>query len=240
MLGVLLRQAAEQGLRGLYAEAVTVHPFSQKSNLALGGFETGVQLADEAPTVTFRQIDDRATRTRTATVLYYFKTSEAPRRVVYPPAHHRAMVQRIYEHGGLGRDVRTGPTGPLPPAARPDLHVDVFPRWSEASLRVTAYGRDLPELVRSRLRELCRRRIDWISLDLPLSDPALPEACASLEALGFSFAGVIPELADGDVLRLQYLNAVETDLESAQICSDFGRDLYAYVVAARRGAPGDG
>ena len=32
---------------GLYAEAVTVHPYSQKSNLALGFSETGVQLGDE-------------------------------------------------------------------------------------------------------------------------------------------------------------------------------------------------
>jgi hypothetical protein len=33
----------EQGLFGLSAEAVTVHPFSQKSNLALGFAETGRQ-----------------------------------------------------------------------------------------------------------------------------------------------------------------------------------------------------
>ncbi len=41
-------------------------------------------------------------------------------------------------------------------------------------------------------------------------------------------------LADGDVLRLQYLNEVEADLESVQLASDFGRELFAYVVAAMR------
>ena len=234
MLSFLMRQATEQGMLGLYAEAVTVHPFSQKSNLALGAFETGVQLADEAPTVVFKQIDDGAPKKRTATVLSYLKTSEGPRRTVYPPAHHRAIIERIYARGGLARDVRAAPGGSpeLPAAAQ--VRVDVFPGWSEAALHVTTYGRDLPDLVRFRLRELRLRRIDWISLDLPLSDPAAQELCAPLEALGFFFAGIIPELAEGDVLRLQYLNAVEADVESAQLASDFGKELFAYVVAAMR------
>ena len=103
---------------------------------------------------------------------------------------------------------------------------------------MTAYGSDLPDLVRLRLRELCLRRIDWISLDLPLSHPGVRDLCAPLEALGFFFAGIIPDLADDDVLRLQYLNDVEADVESAQIASEFGQELFAYVVRAMRAQSG--
>jgi serine/threonine-protein kinase RsbW len=127
------------------------------------------------------------------------------------------------------------PATPLTLPATTQVRVDVFPRWSEASIRIIAYGRDLPDVVRRRLRELQLRRIDWISLDLPVSHPAVQELCAPLEALGFFFAGIIPELADGDLLRLQYLNEVEADLESVQLASDFGRELLAYVIAAMRG-----
>jgi len=201
MLTFLMRGAAAQQMLGLYAEAVTVHPFSQKSNLALGAFETGVQLADEAPTVVFKQIDTGAAK-RTATVLHYFKTGDAPPRTVHPPAHHRAMVERIYARGGLPRSVADA-GGPAEPGDGAQVRVEVFPVWGEAALRVTAYGRDLPGLVAFRLRELRLRRIDWISLDLPLSDPAARLACAPLEALGFFFAGIIPELDGDDVLRLQ-------------------------------------
>jgi hypothetical protein len=150
------------------------------------------------------------------------------------------MVERIYERSGLDRTVETATASaaspPLPQAAQ--VRVDVFPGWSEAALRVTAYGRDLPDLVRLRLRELCLRQIDWISLDLPLSHPGARDLCAPLEALGFFFAGVIPELADDDVLRLQYLNDVDADVESAQIASDFGKELFAYVVGAMRAQSG--
>ena len=83
-----------------------------------------------------------------------------------------------------------------------------------------------------RLRELCLQRVDWICLDLPLSHPGAAQYCAALEALGFFFAGVIPDLADDDILSLQYLNEIEADVASAQIASEFGKELFAYVVQA--------
>ena len=41
-----------------------------------------------------------------------------------------------------------------------------------------------------------------------------------------------------DVLRLQYLNEIEVDVASAQIASDFGKELFAYVVRAMGQASG--
>jgi GNAT superfamily N-acetyltransferase len=237
MLRFAQGRAKERGMLGLYAEAVTVHPYSQKSNLALGFTEMGVQLGDEAPTVDFKQIAGAASKARTATMLSVLKTNEGPRRAVYAPAHHRKMIERLYEHGGFRRDVMDAPavtTG----TAGAQVSVDVSPEWSEASIHVSAYGADLPDLVRARLRELCRRRIDWIGLDLPLSKPEAGQVCARLEALGFFFAGVVPDLVGDDVLRLQYLNEIEVDVASAQIASDFGKDLYAYVVQAMAKASG--
>ena len=232
MLKFMQRRAAERGMRGLLGEAVTVHLYSQKSNLALGFSEMGVQLGDEAPSVDFKQIDGAATKKRTATILNYLKTAEATRRTVYPPPHHRAVIEAVYHHGAFPRDVRDLSGGETGAASHAAVRIDAFPGWSEASIRVTAYGPDLPQLVRARLRELCLQRVDWICIDLPLSHPGAGQFCAALEALGFFFAGVIPDLADDDVLRLQYLNEVEADVESAQIASEFGKELFAYVVRA--------
>ncbi len=237
MLRFAQRRASERGMLGLYAEAVTVHPYSQKSNLALGFSEVGVQLGDEAPTVDFKQIAGTTAKERTATVLHFLKTNEGPRRTVYAPAHHRAMIERVYERGGFRRDVKDA-SAVATSTNGAQVRVDVFPEWSEASIHVTAYGADLPDLVRARLRELCRRRIDWIGLDLPLSEPGAAQACAPLEALGFFFSAVVPDLVGDDVLRLQYLNEIEVDVASAQIASDFGKDLFAYVVRAMAQASG--
>ena len=232
MLVFLQRRSAEQGMLGLYAEAVTVHPFSQKSNLAIGFTETGIQLADEAPTVVFKRIDGAAANTRTATLLTFLKTSEGPRRSVYLPARHQSMIQRIYERGRFARTVETAAAAA--PTGAAAVSVEVFPKWSEAALRVVTYGADLVDVVRVRLRELLLRRIDWICLDLPLSHPGARHLSERIEALGFFFAGVIPDLVGDDVLRLQYLNEVEADLASVHLASDFGKELFAYVVEAMR------
>jgi serine/threonine-protein kinase RsbW len=238
MLRFIQRRAAERGMLGLYGEAVTVHPYSQMSNLALGFTPVGVQLADEAPSVVFKQIDDTATARRTATVLMFGKTGPDPRRTVYPPPQHRAMIERIYAEGGFARDLREAPASEASSATSgAQVRVDVFPEWSEAAMHVTAYGADLPDLIRARLRELCRRRIDWIGLDLPLSDPGAARYAAAIEELGFFFSGVIPDLADDDVLHLQYLNEVEADLDSVQLASDFCKEVFAYVVRAMNAAP---
>jgi len=231
MLAFIQRRTEEQGMRGLYGEAVTVHLFSQKSNLALGFTETGIQLADEAPTVVFKQIDVAASR-RTATVLMFIRTGPSPARTVYLPLRHRTMIERIYERGRFERTFAPASDAPLSGTAQ--LAVEIFPKWSEASLRVVAYGADLADLVRFRLRELRLRHIDWISLDLPLSHPAAAQVCEQIEALGFFFAGVIPELVGDDVLRLQYLNEIEADLKSVHLASDFAKDLFAYVVEAMK------
>lgn len=233
MLTFVQRRTTEQGMLGLYAEAVTVHPFSQKSNLALGFAETGIQLADEAPTVVFKQIDGAAASKRTATVLHFLKTRTAPERSVYLPPQHQAMITRIYERGHFERRFETASASTTLSGAA-QLSVDVFPKWSEAALRVTTYGADLAELVRFRLRELRLRHIDWISLDLPLAHPGAQQLCGSVEALGFFFAGIIPELIGDDVLRLQYLNEVEADLESVHLASAFSQELFAYVVQAMK------
>jgi serine/threonine-protein kinase RsbW len=237
MLKFVQRRATARGMLGLYGEAVTVHPYSQKSNLALGFAEMGVQLADEAPTVVFKQMADAESRKRTATILNFLQTNEGPRRAVYAPPHHRAMIERLYAHGKLRRDLKDAAAPAAAPTSGARVRVDAFPAWSEASIRVIAYGADLPDLVRARLRELCLRRIDWICLDLPLSHPGARELCAPLEALGFFFCGIIPDIADDDVLRLQYLNEVEAEVESAQIASDFGKELFAYVVRAMDSTP---
>src|SRR5215471_7631271 len=135
MLRFVESRAAAQGMLGLYGEAVTVHPFSQKSNLALGFTETGIQLADEAPAVQFKQIDNAPEGKRTATVLNFLKTAPSPVRSVYLPAQHQAMIQRIYEHGRFERASRrrllprrrappssawrSFPSGAKPPSASP-------------------------------------------------------------------------------------------------------------------------
>jgi len=224
--------AREKGMYGLYSEAVSIHPFTQKGNISLGAHETGVLLAYAPPTLNFKKIKEGTQKQRQATVLFYHKINQDPQRTVYFPFHHKSVLHKIYEINKLNRTLIDN--------AKPDetldeksaMDVAVFPDFQFAFLQVVKYGSDFPELAEFRLNELLKKRMDCIYLDLPLSDINTPRFCAVAEQLGFSFAGVLPELFNGDVLRLQYLNNVEVDPSVICTASDFGKELLDYVVNA--------
>jgi len=235
LIGASVGHAKSVEMYGTYGEAVTVHTYSQKAAFSMGARETGVLLGFTPATMLFKKIQEKDRQQRQAAVLLYTRVNEEPWRDVYPPFHHQAIIRRIYERNNFRRNIMKAidvkKSADISPSSQVDVKVQT--EASRAFMHVAQYGADLEELVKFRLRELCLRRIDCIYIDLPLSHPATPKFCASMEMLGFFFAGVIPEMSEGDVLRLQYLNNVDTDLGSIQIASDFGKELLDYVAKAR-------
>jgi hypothetical protein len=144
--------------------------------------------------------------------------------------HHSGILHRIYENTGLMRNFVTGTAPDLPERSQVNLKVQT--EASRAFMQVVEYGQDLNDLIKFRLKELCTRRVDCIYLDLPLSHPAVQRYCASLEMLGFFFGGILPELYDGDCLRLQYINNAELELENVQIATDYSKEMFQYVLDA--------
>jgi anti-sigma regulatory factor (Ser/Thr protein kinase) len=228
----LVDEARRTGMQGIYSEAVTSHPYSQKGNISLGARETGILLGFSPPTMFFKKIQAEQKKERGSAVLYYLKLKDESHPPVYPPLHHQGIVKKIYEHGGFRREIRneTNELPALPPTSRVDVEV-AFDE-SRAFLNVAGYGRDIVDLVKFRFKELCTQKIEIIFIDLPLSHPATATICPALEMLGFFFCGIIPHKQQGDVLRLQYLNNVQIDPDAVVIVSDFGKELFGYIRSA--------
>jgi anti-sigma regulatory factor (Ser/Thr protein kinase) len=218
------------GMVGTFGEAVTNHPYSQKSAFTRGYVATGILLGFVPPSMFFKQIQDREEVKRRPVLLMYKRLNEEPLRDVYLPAHHAGMLRRIYDNSRLRRHFVSGEMPRLPERARIDVKYRADLGW--AFMRVIDYGRDMEEAVKFRLRELCRRRVDCIYLELPLSHPATQFYCAAMEMLGFTFGGVSPEIQDGDVLRLQYFNNADLELDDVHLGSDFAQEIYSYVLKA--------
>jgi anti-sigma regulatory factor (Ser/Thr protein kinase) len=226
--------ARERGLYGLYTETVTIHPYSQKANFAVGAKEIGFLFGMAPQMFSFKKIAERQDQRQT-TIMLYHRTNEEPLRTVYPPVQHETMIRRIYENGAFKRKMEGVPgERELHLPAMSLLDMKTLPEYSFAFLRVVQYGEDLPDLVRARLKELCLNRYDCIYIDLPLSDPATAHFCAALEMLGFFFSGVIPEMFDGDALRLQYLNNVSINPAKVVVVTDFGKELFHYIQNCNR------
>ncbi len=221
--------ARQKGLYGLYTETVTIHPYSQKANLAVGAKEMGFLFGMAPQMMSFKKIAEQQDQRQTTIILYH-RTNEEPPRTVYPPVQHETMIRRIYENGSFNRKLESAPgENELALDEMSLLDMKTLPEYSFAFLRVVRYGRDLPDLVRVRLKELCLGRYDCIYIDLPLCDPATAHFCAALEMLGFFFSGIIPEMFNGDALRLQYLNNVSINPAKVVVVTDFGKELFRYI-----------
>src|SRR5919202_967919 len=219
----MAEQAKNIGMYGLYSEATAVHPYSQRGNLQLGAKETGFLLGYIPASVSYKEIGEDREGRRGSVALFYMRTNPEPERKIYPPAMYREAVWGIVEHNELNRTEEDGSDAEMPPSSR--MSIDLRRDHNLAFLRVEEPGADLQELVRVQLRDLCLHRVDCIYIDLPLSSPSAQNAGARLNELGFFFGGIIPELRDGDVLRLQYLNEVDIRPEDVCTSSNFGQDL---------------
>jgi len=228
--------ARTRGLFGLYSEAVAVHTFTQKGNLALGGFETGFLLGFTPATQVFRKISDGKAADRRSAVLFYLRTNDEPARVIYAPERHHAMMDAIIRRGEMNRRLEApsadlslrslrGRSTELDVAARPDV--------GRAFLTLRSYGADVLKQVQDELRELCRHGYACVYLELPLSDPMTAVLCKGFESFGFFFAGALFEVDGSDALRLQFLNGVSVHRGDIQVASDFGRSLLDYVIQAK-------
>jgi anti-sigma regulatory factor (Ser/Thr protein kinase) len=153
-------------------------------------------------TMFFRKIQKKEEKKRQPAVFFYFRLQDGTPKKIFVPLHHRSIITKIIEINKLNReiDIESNKTEAISQRAR--LDVSVIPEHTFAFFTISNFGSDLIELVKFRLREMCLRKIDCIYIDLPLQDSRSRLFCAELEMLGFFFAGVIPEMKQGDILRL--------------------------------------
>jgi len=227
--GHLAGWARKHGLFGLFSEATTAHPFSQRANVDLGAHETGFLLGWIPDSVANDAAADRTGRKSAA--LFYLKTNDGHDRPVYAPDRHRDVVAGIIEVTGLRGRVAEAPTGLRPPPTSA-LHTEVRDDHNLAVLTVERPGSDLAAMVGRARAELFDRGLDAVYVDLPLEQPETEAAGEQLEELGVTFAGIFPNArVDGDVLRMQCLHEVTVQADDIATGSDHGQELLAYVLA---------
>lgn len=223
--------AREKGLEGMYADAVTVHVFTQKSNIQHGARPTCANLGIAPQKECFKAI--AATQAQRVSCLMYFLRLRDPEpRTLHAPLRHQEALAKIY--AGLGWPVTFAPD-----AVTSELHGEVTVKFdsgaARAMLRAGRIGRDTAAALRHAKRELIEHsHAEVLFAELPLNQPGTPALVESLEADGFSFAGLAPHFsADGDLLRMVYLTD-DLQREPIQTAEEFGAWLVDYAFADRQ------
>ena len=224
----LLNEAGRRNFAGIYARGVMTHPFSQKSLLKFGFKESAIYLSSGMERTYEGGIEqDRPQR---ESVVVMFQYLSAPKKhVIYPPPHHREMIERIYRHLDVNPDNKISSKKTDTAADETVTKIRTAPASLMAHINITRYGDRTLDDVKEHLKALCLQRFETIHLHLPLGDPSTAFRTAEFEKLGFFFAGVMPACSGNDELILQYLNNYAIDYDTLAIESEMGKKMLEYI-----------
>jgi len=230
MKDAALAHAAEAKLTGWFADAVCVHPYTQKSNVEHGGKLCCVDLGISPATEKFRGFTEEGQQ-RISCMLYFHWLRQPEKRTVYVADRHRAIIEQIYQN--LDCPVDFGK--PQPPAEHGLLASEVEERAKLATLRITKLGSDsVHELLHIKRQLLEHGKAEAIFAELPLADPGAATVAERLEEAGFGILGIAPHFAaNGDILRMAY-HVEPLSREAIKVYEPFGEELLDYVLAEQQ------
>jgi hypothetical protein len=224
-----LARARAIGVHALYGRAVTMHPYSQRAELALGYRETALCLAAYPGRVTMRGIASAIpAERRTALMVSFLLLRREARRAALPELYRERLLD-TYAALGLPASIRNEPGARAPrriAVARDSAEgtaVLTFGDWNDA----------LATEAITAIRTLLAEHVEVIYVDLDLEAIADPDAAVeAMGAQGFSYAGLWLHGPGGhDHLRLQRLNTIEVELDAIVTASPAGQALVRYVLA---------
>lgn len=229
-----LDRARDRSLDGVFARAVTSHPYSQRAELKRGYREAALLLGSVPVN------PDGESKLRGASLITVLPIGDTSRPVTLPE-RYAEWLAAIFERIGL---TATRPGEPDPASAHWPA-VRVVSDQQRATTTVTVHRFDeagRAELL-SALRGSVHRHDDLTICDLDLRtlDAAgLDEAIELLRSHDFFFSGLMPfGFAGHDRLRMQSLLTDDVLFDGIVLESDFAEELRGWVVEDLRSVTGD-
>ncbi|MGN1212302.1 MAG: hypothetical protein ACI4TM_11495 [Candidatus Cryptobacteroides sp.] len=229
-LKTMLMEDAEQiGLRGIFSSAVTGHPYTQMANLKLGCVETGLELSYIPNNL--KSVIRREGEEQRQTVMSFFKpTSHQKAMDIYVPENHRDIIEATYSHLGLMRTL-TVPGMMSLPDEHSDIEEVAKTEWNQLHIHILKAGNDLDLRLRRIMRRAMANGIAVAYVSLNMTDPFTPLICGIFEKEGFIYSGIMPyECDDCDSIRLQFIADPSLNPEFIIASSDWGGELKQYIM----------
>jgi serine/threonine-protein kinase RsbW len=226
----LIAHARSEGRLGIFGQAVTNHAYSQRSGHQAGLQDCGIFLGQVPLTADFKGLNGTSSQ-KISMVMGFRFLRPPPAKNLYPPKRHAEMITKIYRGLGIKPELKRRDSE-IPGAKQKDavFHINLIGSLQLARIIIKRYGDDIITELKTKVKELCLKKIEVIHLFLSLSDPLTPRFGEQFEELGFFFAGVLPAgLRHGDALILQYLNHVPIDYARIQVASDLAKQILTYI-----------
>jgi hypothetical protein len=230
----LLRETGTQlGLTGLVGYPVTNHTFSQDAEERFGAHPCGVALGLWPRS--YHNMPEPLTQRMSFVIYFQFLRPVGP--VVHQATRHAEMLSRVHRQFGVTVERREEP----PAGGAGEVSVEYEAAVGAGTIRVRRIGDDTISAVRRACRDLCQNSgAKAVTLELPLAQPGVAEACRAAEDGGFFFSGLGPAFAgDGDALLLQFPRE-DCDESMLRIDHPFAHEFLRYAAAERTQVRGGG
>lgn len=230
MLDFLFTAPKAYKLEGVYAFAVANHIYSQKTMVGHGLIDCGIELATSPATWVFKGISKG--ESQRISVALSFKYLEKPDPLtLYPPARHKAMIEKLYGNMGAEHDFS------VPPYQKPHfadnesvIDTRVYASEGNAEIFIKKYGANVVHEIKGILKNLlCVEQIAAINLYLSLEDPLTFFMSPAFEEIDFFFSGILPKTRVGDAIILQFLNNISFNYDKIIAYSDNAKEILAYI-----------
>ena len=224
----LMSVAKKEEIKGIYATAVTIHPFSQKAILKNGFKECGILIGMAYATM-FRDSLEHG-RQRESTVLLFHDIKQLLDKPLYAPERHKEILKALYSNMGLPvkwREIKK-PRKATFRRRHSVIETKIDSMMGRADIYVMEYGSDILKELRRILGDLVRAKAKVIYLCLDLCSPLTAILLDDIEKMDFMFAGVLPSGARQNLI-LQNLTDIRIDYDKICTSSDFASELLSYI-----------
>lgn len=234
LLDFTLERCEAAGLEAVWGRAVTVHPYSQRSEQSHGYRDAALMLGSVPAKMTMAGVDDDddTPGKRTASLLAFRILRPSTRAVAFPE-RYAGLLRAAYANVDLS-------IVPAKPVAEGDCDpVSVAEDESRATGFLTVGSWNEAGFARA-IRHLFARHHDVIYADLDLHrGVASDDAVDRLAEFGFFYSGLVLYGSEGhDFLRMQRMNAENVELDEIVCDAPYAQDLLRAVLADRALAEG--
>ena len=222
-----LDEAEKLSFKGIFAQGVTSHPYSQKSLYKFSFRDCGLLLS------IFHELsmeDIEQKKLQRESVVVSFRYLILPEKMaIYPPEHHAEMIANLYQNIGFIPEIRKPNLTLTTDVKKSILSVKTNNDNQTADITVSTIGENILTEVHRILNTLCHNNTATIYLRMRLTDKNTANCTIEFEKMGFFFSGILPRSANNDELVLQYLNNYVIDFDLIKIDSDKGKEILEYV-----------
>jgi anti-sigma regulatory factor (Ser/Thr protein kinase)/N-acetylglutamate synthase-like GNAT family acetyltransferase len=220
-----LGRANDRSLDGVFARAVTTHPYSQRAELKRGYRETALLLGS-VPVG-----PNAESKLRGASLITVLPLGD-PSREVTLPERYSEWLAAIFERNGMNAAQPVGT--PNESAEWPSVRIAEDEHRSTTTITVHSFEGHGREQLLSAIRGSIHRHDDLTICDLDLRLLSSDELDAAIELLrshDFFFSGLMPFGFGGhDRLRMQALLTDDVLFDGIVLESDFAKELRGWVI----------